>query len=77
MFCNLLKFATLSLIATVPFVLADEGHHHHGSMEEIGKVDFSISCPKTAQTDFERGVALMHSFWYEESDKTFRALAAK
>jgi tetratricopeptide (TPR) repeat protein len=78
MLLQLLRLCIVSLIVAVPFALADEGqHHHHGSTEEIGKVDFPISCPKAAQADFERGVALMHSFWYEESDKTFGALAEK
>lgn len=78
MFLHSLRLTIFCLIAAVPFALADEGqHHHHGSKEEIGKVNFPISCPKAAQSDFERGVALMHSFWYEESDKTFAAVAEK
>jgi hypothetical protein len=28
------------------------------------------------QAPFERGVALLHSFWYEEAQKQFRAVAA-
>ncbi len=72
------RLTILTVAAAVPFCLADEGqHHHHGSKEGLGKVHFPISCGKAAQADFESGVAMMHSFWYEESDKAFAALASK
>ena len=42
--------------------------------EKIGEADFPISCNGAAQTQFDRGVALLHSFWYEEALKAFRAV---
>src|SRR5262245_45418070 len=42
-----------------------------GSREELGTVHFSISCNAAAQKEFERGVAMLHSFWFEEAGKTF------
>src|ERR1700676_604164 len=36
-----------------------------------GAVHFPVSCSSEAQKTFEKGVALLHSFWYEESEKTF------
>src|SRR5947208_11378452 len=39
--------------------------------EKLGKVHFSVSCSGPAQSQFERAVALLHSFWYE---KTVKAL---
>lgn len=72
------RLVVLAIAATIPFCLADEGeHHHHGAGEGLGKMHFPISCGKAAQADFENAVAMMHSFWYEESDKAFAALAAK
>ncbi|MGH9641560.1 MAG: hypothetical protein ACRD3Q_03975 [Terriglobales bacterium] len=51
---------------------ADEGHDHHDMMEsQLGTVHFPISCTPEAQKTFEKGVALLHSFWYEEAEKTF------
>jgi len=51
---------------------ADEGHDHHDMMEsELGTVHFPVSCSAGAQKSFEKGVALLHSFWYEEAEKTF------
>ncbi len=51
---------------------ADEGHHHEElTQEQLGTVRFPVSCTPDAQKTFEKGVALLHSFWYEESEKTF------
>src|SRR5262245_14740379 len=52
--------------------LAHEDHQHAvGSPEQLGTVHFSISCNAAAQKEFERGVAMLHSFWFEEAGKTF------
>ena len=51
---------------------ADEGHHHEElTQEQLGTAHFPVSCTPDAQKSFEKGVALLHSFWYEESEKTF------
>ena len=42
--------------------------------ERIGQVSFPISCNPAVQKPFERGVALLHSFWYLESVKAFTAV---
>jgi len=41
------------------------------SPEKIGRVTFPISCTAAVQKPFERGVALLHSFWYLEAAKAF------
>jgi tetratricopeptide (TPR) repeat protein len=40
-------------------------------------VEFPVSCTAEAQQLFTRGVALVHSFTYEESAEAFRSAAAK
>ncbi len=61
--------AALSVLA-----MADEGHDHHDVMEsKLGTVHFPVSCTPEAQKTFEKGVAFLHSFWYEEAEKTFTA----
>ena len=40
--------------------------------EQLGRVSFVNSCAPTAQATFERAVALLHSFWWQEGEKTFR-----
>ena len=42
-----------------------------GQGEKLGTVRFPTSCSVPAQGQFERAVALLHSFWYEESLKAF------
>ncbi|MGH9603646.1 MAG: hypothetical protein ACRD24_14805 [Terriglobales bacterium] len=57
---------------------ADEGHHHGpAGGETLGTVKFPVSCAPGVRSDFKRGVVMLHSFWYEEAEKTFRAVAQK
>src|SRR2546428_13936151 len=42
--------------------------------ETLGKVRFPVSCSAAAQPQFERAVALLHSFWYEEAVKAFTSV---
>jgi tetratricopeptide (TPR) repeat protein len=58
------------------FAVADEGHHHEEvTQDQLGTVHFSVSCTPDAQKTFQKGVALLHSFWYEESEKAFTEVA--
>jgi tetratricopeptide (TPR) repeat protein len=57
---------------------AQEDHQHsHGDTESLGKVNFPTSCHADAAADFTRAVALLHSFGYEESRRSFEAVAKK
>ena len=49
-----------------------EGQDHPASPEHLGKVDFRNSCSPAVQTMFRNGVAMLHSFRYAETAKTFR-----
>src|SRR5260370_28935427 len=63
---------------TVWPTLAEDQHHHEGlSPQQVGAVHLATSCNQAVQSQFDVGVAMLHSFWYEESEKTFRAVAAK
>jgi hypothetical protein len=54
------------------FAVADEGHHHEEMTEvQVGTVHFPTSCAASVQSSIERGVAMLHSFWYEEAEKQF------
>jgi len=46
----------------------------HDDAGALGQVRFPTSCAEPAQPGFERGVALLHSFWYEEALKTFTSV---
>src|SRR5437016_10390076 len=43
--------------------------------ERLGKVNFPTSCSPAVQAQFERAVALQHSFWFGEAIKAFSAVA--
>jgi hypothetical protein len=45
--------------------------HKHEMGEKLGRVNFEVSCNSAAQQQFNRAVALLHSFWYEEAEKGF------
>ncbi len=59
------------VVALGSVTVADEGHHEDLTQEQLGSVHFAVSCTSEAQKSFEKGVALLHSFWYEEAEKTF------
>ena len=72
----------LALALSIPCYLAadDEGHdhtgHHHEDLTEaqLGTVHFPNSCSAAMQKPVERGVAMLHSFWYEEAEKEFEQI---
>src|SRR5437016_3509146 len=65
------------MLIALLFAAQMEMHDHaHDGAERLGTVSFPTSCNEQAQPMITRGVALLHSFWYEESEKTFRAAAA-
>ena len=56
---------------------SQEHRHPLDDSEKLGTVSFSISCSSGAQSEFEQGVALLHSFWYEEAAKRFQQIAVR
>ena len=45
------------------------------AQEKLGKVDFPVSCGPEAQAQFNRAVAMLHSFWFPQAPKAFAAVA--
>src|SRR5438093_725263 len=56
-------------------------HEAHGAMspDAIGSasVKFQTSCAAAAKDDFNKGVALLHSFWFPEAIRTFESILAR
>ena len=48
-----------------------------GDLRAAGKVEFPISCTPAVQSEFSRGVALLHSFFYEEARRVFTSVAER
>jgi hypothetical protein len=49
----------------------------HAQDERLGEVQFPISCSPAAQQQFNRAVAMQHSFFFPETTKAFTAIAEK
>ena len=47
-----------------------------GSPEKLGRVHFKTSCSPEAQKEFERALAMLHSFFFPETVKAFTAIPA-
>jgi len=72
-----LLIIALSTAAFFVSVSAQEGHQHkHDAAEKFGQVNFTVSCTPQAQKQFNRAVAWLHSFEYEEAEKTFNEVTA-
>ena len=56
--------------------LRSQQMHDHAAPEKLGRVSFPISCAAQTQAEFNRGVALLHSFAYSAAGATFRKVAA-
>jgi tetratricopeptide (TPR) repeat protein len=64
-----------SLVTGPSLAWAQEDHSHANANtpSRLGNVIFANSGAKAAQADFLRGVALLHSFEYEDAAKAFKA----
>lgn len=55
---------------------AQELHQHRDEHSpKLGRVNFPVSCSTQAQRQFNRAVAWLHSFEYEEAEKAFAEVA--
>ena len=68
------RFLAASSICAASLSLGAQ--HDHPAPEKLGVVDFPVSCSAAAQPQFNRAVALLHSFTYAESEAGFRKVLA-
>ncbi len=69
------RFLWVLFFTVFPALAQSHQHEHSDAGERLGKVDFPISCSPDVQQKFNRAVATLHSFWYDEAEKTFREVA--
>ena len=79
---NRLALAATLILLTVcrsAAAQAQEHQHHHpaGEIEGLGAVHFPIGCQAEVQPAFDRGMALLHSFGYDEARTAFRDVAQR
>src|SRR5579862_6155014 len=76
---KLLSLAASVVLLGIP-LYAQESHHHEGMTlggNDLGSVNFPISCAAGTQQIFTRGVALLYSFEYEQAQQSFASVAQK
>jgi tetratricopeptide (TPR) repeat protein len=69
--------AALLLAAPLAFAHSETARLNPGDLRPAGRIDFPVSCAPATQAEFNRGVALLHSFFYEEARNVFTRLAAQ
>lgn len=63
------------LSVTVMVPVAPQEMHEHPAPEKLGTVSFATSCKPEVQQDFNRAVALLHSFTYRLAEQVFQRVA--
>jgi hypothetical protein len=54
-----------------------QANHDHPAPEKLGRVSFPVSCSAGVQEEFNRGVALLHSFAYSAARTAFQQVAER
>src|SRR5262245_49290654 len=72
----------VAIVSWSSIAAAQTGQHdQHGAPppDQIGSksVNFQTSCSPAVKDDFNRAVALLHSFWFPESRAAFEAVLGK
>jgi tetratricopeptide (TPR) repeat protein len=75
----LLTAAATAGSADSPATESRQHQHQHDSAppEQLGRVEFETSCDPAVQADFNRGVALLHSFWFGAAAEQFTRIAER
>jgi len=68
------SFLVMAWALSCALPVCAQEQHSHPVPERLGKVTFPTSCAPSVQPDFERAVALLHSFAYTASEQAFRAV---
>ncbi len=65
----------MKFLVSILLVLVAASLPAGAAAERLGTVSFSTSCAQPVQASFDRGVALLHDFWYEEAQRQFEQIA--
>ncbi len=72
------KAAGITCILTVLFIISaagiwaqEEPRPPGDQTEQLGEVNFPVSCNTAAQKEFNRAMSLFHSFWFDPAKKSF------
>ena len=73
MFPGLRSILAASLL--VSLIVTAQEMHDHPAPEKLGTVWFPVSCKPAVQAEFNRAVALLHSFAYTAAREAFNTVA--
>ncbi len=68
---NLLALALIGSALLAPAFAHEADTLRTGKVEKLGDVNFAVSCNEAAQKEFNRAMALFHSFWFDPAKKSF------
>ncbi len=64
-------FVFLGAVMPAAWAHEDDAAPQVAPPEKLGEVNFPVSCNATAQKEFNRAMALFHSFWFDPAKKSF------
>jgi tetratricopeptide (TPR) repeat protein len=73
---RVISLLAAGVLTGVAAASAAGAEHSHPPPEKLGTVTFVTSCAQSVAHDFERAVALLHSFAYSASEQAFQDVAA-
>jgi len=65
------------LIVSMMLSWAAQASAADSTPERLGTVSFPVSCSPSVRAAFDRGVALLHDFWYDEAQRQFAQIAER
>ena len=65
------------ILLAAPSAAQNPAQHEHPAPERLGRVHFETSCSPGVSPDFDRAVALLHSFSFSAAKQGFEAVLAK
>ena len=71
---NILPLSLLALVS-LPTLAKTAQPASPAPPERLGTVSFAVSCAPAVRAPFNRGVALLHDFWYEEAQRQFEEIS--
>ncbi len=68
---------SIAVVLTASAYAAPNPAREVGDLGKVGTVQFPTSCDPALQPEFDRGLALLHSFFYAEARRVFTEIACK
>jgi hypothetical protein len=69
-----LSWLVLAAVLGGSAAAAPSGGGKPEATEHLGTVSFEVTCSESVRAPFNRGVALLHDFWYDEAERQFKRI---